>query len=657
MTTPAVIDVTLAPPATIEVTVGVATGGGGSGTVTQVAMTAPPEFSVSGSPITTSGVLDLSWDVQAANRVFAGPTSGGDSSPYFRALVTADLPSHTHGWAQVTGTPTTLSGYGITDGVTTARQIIAGTGLSGGGTLAADRTLAVVYGTSAGTACEGNDSRLANPDAVILSPTSGTRNIVRATVNDTTSLTVRAATSSFGIYKDAFVVEDETGAAVFRVQIADGNSYRDVILPLGELWFVTGTGFATSAFLRMQASGGSAAGSINTSAGVSGAGGSITTNNSGGGINTANGGGSINTAGTTGSIQFGAAATRTTLNGSGSTVTVTLPGITGTLASLAGDQTITGVKTFSHQTILIRDAAVTWTAGIECGTLSANRTITVPNLTGTLCLLEGAQTITGTKTFNQSAATSTWFVCSTGGSPTDATTPLRLKALNSGGYHEPILETPAALRISSTFGGVAAQFRLLPFGNDIYFQNTVTSGKMFFGGTGGVDITGEIRFQSGGASNVIVGPTAAAAGAKLCVHSTAAATVGAFVRGASSQSADLQQWQDNGGSVLASIGADGSLLAAGLRVGVASVSSSPYAVAANVVLVAVDTSAARTINLPAATTGRVVIVKDATGGAGANNITINRAGADTIDGGTSVTINTNRGVVRLVAVGTNWNVV
>lgn len=43
---------------------------------------------------------------------------------------------------------------------TTARQIIAGTGLTGGGDLSADRTLAVAYGTSGTTAAVGNDSRI-----------------------------------------------------------------------------------------------------------------------------------------------------------------------------------------------------------------------------------------------------------------------------------------------------------------------------------------------------------------------------------------------------------------------------------------------------------------------------------------------------------------
>ena len=67
----------------------------------------------------------------------------------------------------------------------------------------------------------------------------------------------------------------------------------------------------------------------------------------GGSINCADGGGSINTTGATGSIQLGYSATRTTINGSGSAVTITLPAVTGTLMSLAGTQTITGDKTFN----------------------------------------------------------------------------------------------------------------------------------------------------------------------------------------------------------------------------------------------------------------------------------------------------------------------
>ena len=45
-------------------------------------------------------------------------------------------------------------------------QVIAGTGLTGGGALASDVTLNVTYGTTAGTACEGNDARLSRTPVV-----------------------------------------------------------------------------------------------------------------------------------------------------------------------------------------------------------------------------------------------------------------------------------------------------------------------------------------------------------------------------------------------------------------------------------------------------------------------------------------------------------
>lgn len=44
--------------------------------------------------------------------------------------------------------------------VPTSRTVSAGTGLTGGGDLSANRSLAVSYGTAAGTAAQGNDSRI-----------------------------------------------------------------------------------------------------------------------------------------------------------------------------------------------------------------------------------------------------------------------------------------------------------------------------------------------------------------------------------------------------------------------------------------------------------------------------------------------------------------
>jgi hypothetical protein len=85
-----------------------------------------------------------------ANSFFVGPAAGGSADPTFRAMVNADLPASgvvaatygsgalvpvlvvnskgvvtsasstavTPAWSNVTGTPTTIAGYGITDGVT-----------------------------------------------------------------------------------------------------------------------------------------------------------------------------------------------------------------------------------------------------------------------------------------------------------------------------------------------------------------------------------------------------------------------------------------------------------------------------------------------------------------------------------------------------------
>jgi hypothetical protein len=55
----------------------------------------PTEFSVSGSPVTSTGTLAVSKATQSANRVYAGPSSGGAAAPTFRAVVAADLGSGT----------------------------------------------------------------------------------------------------------------------------------------------------------------------------------------------------------------------------------------------------------------------------------------------------------------------------------------------------------------------------------------------------------------------------------------------------------------------------------------------------------------------------------------------------------------------------------
>jgi hypothetical protein len=61
-----------------------------AGSVTSVALALPSIFTVSGSPVTTSGTLTGTLASQTANTVFAAP-NGAAGTPSFRALVAADI--------------------------------------------------------------------------------------------------------------------------------------------------------------------------------------------------------------------------------------------------------------------------------------------------------------------------------------------------------------------------------------------------------------------------------------------------------------------------------------------------------------------------------------------------------------------------------------
>nr|DAW17374.1 MAG TPA: collagen alpha 1(VIII) chain protein [Caudoviricetes sp.] len=79
-----------------------------TGTVTSVGLALPTIFTVSNSPVTTSGTLTGTLATQNPNIVLAGPSTGSTAAaPTFRSLVTADLPA----LADAT-TATAATGYG-----------------------------------------------------------------------------------------------------------------------------------------------------------------------------------------------------------------------------------------------------------------------------------------------------------------------------------------------------------------------------------------------------------------------------------------------------------------------------------------------------------------------------------------------------------------
>ncbi len=231
------------------ITVNGPTSGGGG--VTSVGLSMPAEFSVASSPVTTSGTIAVTKAVQSANKAYAGPTTGADAAPTFRALVSADLPvgsSSQLGAVQVdnvtiTATAGVISAVAGGSGTvtssgpptnhqlpiwTTATNIKGITG--GGGTLlqgvaSADPSFTIsptlgIAGSSVGTLELAN----ATSGTVKLSPPTGALGSAVVTVPAVTGTAAVAATST--TTTEALFATATAGAPAFRA-IAAGD------LPLG----------------------------------------------------------------------------------------------------------------------------------------------------------------------------------------------------------------------------------------------------------------------------------------------------------------------------------------------------------------------------------------------------------------------------------------
>jgi hypothetical protein len=87
----------------------------GGGSVTSVGLadgSSIPIYSISNSPVTSSGNLTFSLLSQIQGTVLAGPTSGASAQPTFRRLISSDLPPppNAHVAVFTTGTYTFVTG-------------------------------------------------------------------------------------------------------------------------------------------------------------------------------------------------------------------------------------------------------------------------------------------------------------------------------------------------------------------------------------------------------------------------------------------------------------------------------------------------------------------------------------------------------------------
>ena len=109
-----------------------------------------------GTGLTGGGTLEADRTLTVSYGTAAGTACQGNDARLSNARTpTAHKTTHKTGGTDAL-TPADIGA------VPTTVQVIAGTGLSGGGSLTANRTLTVKYGTGAGTVCQGNDSRLNN---------------------------------------------------------------------------------------------------------------------------------------------------------------------------------------------------------------------------------------------------------------------------------------------------------------------------------------------------------------------------------------------------------------------------------------------------------------------------------------------------------------
>ena len=182
-------------------------GGGGSGTVTSVGLSAPSLFTVSGSPVTTSGTLSLTYSGTALP-VANGGTGQTTASAAFNAL------------SPVTSTGDLIIG----NGVNSATRLPIGTN---GQVLTSNGT------TAAWAAATGGVSQIVAGSNVTISPTGGTGVV-----------TINATSGSSAYTRTSFTAT--SGQTAFTVTYAVGYLQvyiNGVLLATSDYTATSGTGF------------------------------------------------------------------------------------------------------------------------------------------------------------------------------------------------------------------------------------------------------------------------------------------------------------------------------------------------------------------------------------------------------------------------------
>lgn len=181
----------------------------GTGTVTSVGLSLPAIFTVSNSPVTSSGTLTAVLATENANKVWAGPTTGADAAPTFRALVAADIPALPYSPSALTNThifvgnasnvATDVAMSGDTSILNTGAVTVAKVNGVSYGMSPSTNTVPVVTGTNAVTYEAVPNAALANSSITI----GGASTALGGTVTATTILDSIGSTRGSILYRGA----------------------------------------------------------------------------------------------------------------------------------------------------------------------------------------------------------------------------------------------------------------------------------------------------------------------------------------------------------------------------------------------------------------------------------------------------------------------